>query len=351
MRFLIAFALLGCALASEEAFYGFTTKFAKNYRNAGEMMKKKAIFTENYNKMIEHNKRFAAGEETWSQGMHEDMDLTAEEFVAKKAGGLPHYDQNTVFEDTLDERIMKALSEQGERATDFSWVSQGKVSSVKNQAQCGSCAAFAAMGAVESCTAISLGKLANDLSEQHILDCAYNHVVNDNSGSWGAYGCDGAWPQAYYDWVTGSNSYFQEESAYPYTSGRTGDVGACRPSSSGYNTDFKLTGMWNQWFTNENDMEGLVAMNPVVTAVQVTNGWGGYNGGILDARDCCEAAYDGNCVYNLNHAVLVVGYGPNYWLVKNSWGTSWGENGYFRIKRGTGHCGVGSLHQTIPYCG
>merc|ERR1712071_339829 len=72
------------------------------------------------------------------------------------------------------------------------------------------------------------------------------------------------------------------ESAYPYTSGRTGDVGACRPSSNGYNTDFKLTGMWNQWFTNENDMEGLVAMNPVVTAVQVTNGWGGYNGGILD---------------------------------------------------------------------
>merc|ERR1712127_339811 len=168
MRFLIAFALLGCALTSEEAFYGFTTKFAKNYRNAGEMMKKKAIFTESYNKMIEH----------------------------------------------------------------------------------------------ESCTAISLGKLANDLSEQHILDCAYNHVVNDNSGSWGAYGCDGAWPQAYYDWVTGSSSYFQEESAYPYTSGRTGDVGACRPSSNGYNTDFKLTGMWNQWFTNENDMEGLVAMNP-----------------------------------------------------------------------------------------
>merc|ERR1719239_1477163 len=99
--------------------------------------------------MIEHNKRFAAGEETWSQKMHEDMDLTAEEFVAKKAGGLPHYDQDTTFEDTLDARIMKALAEQGERTT-----------------------------------AISLGRLANDLSEQHILDCAYNHVVNDASGSW-----------------------------------------------------------------------------------------------------------------------------------------------------------------------
>jgi len=351
MRFLIAFALLGCALASEEAFFGFTTQFGKSYRNAGEMMKRQAIFAANYENMLEHNRRFAAGEETWSQKMHEDMDLAAHEFVAKKAGGLPHYDAETVFTNTLDERIEMALAAQGERAKDFSWVTSGKVSSVKDQGQCGSCAAFAAMGAIESCTAISAGKMANDLSEQHILDCAYNHVVNDASGSWGAYGCDGAWPQAYIDWITGENTYLQEESGYPYTSGRSGDVGACNPSSSNYNKDFMVSGMQNKWFTDEDDMEGLITMNPIITAVQVTNGWGGYNGGILDASDCCNAATDSSCVYNLNHAVLVVGYGSNYWLVKNSWGTRWGENGFFKIKRGTGHCGIGSLHQTVPYCG
>jgi len=351
MRFLIAFALLGCALATDEAFFGFTTQFGKSYRNAGEMMKRKAIFAGKYEKMVEHNKRFAAGAETWSQKMHEDMDLTPEEFVAKRAGGLPHYDSETVFTNTFDERITKALAEQGERAGDFSWVDQGKVSSVKDQGRCGSCAAFAAMGSIEACTAISAGKMANDLSEQHILDCAYNHVVNDASGSWGAYGCDGAWPQAYIDWITSADSYMQEESAYPYTSGSSGDVTACNPSSNGYNTDFKVSGMQNAWYTNENDMEGLVAMNPVVTEVLVTDSWGGYNGGILDAPDCCNAATDPNCVYTLNHAVLVVGYGPNYWLIKNSWGTRWGENGYFKIKRGTGHCGVGALSQTIPYCG
>merc|ERR1712180_237569 len=57
---------------------------------------------------------------------------------------------------------------------------------------------------------------------------------------------------------------------------------------------------------------------------------------------------------DLNHAVLVVGYGrqsgQDYWLIKNSWGRSWGENGFVKVKKGTGHCGVGSLHQTVPTC-
>eukprot|EP00088_Acartia_fossae_P061372 TRINITY_DN7376_c0_g1_i2.p1 TRINITY_DN7376_c0_g1~~TRINITY_DN7376_c0_g1_i2.p1 ORF type:complete len:307 (+),score=90.81 TRINITY_DN7376_c0_g1_i2:171-1091(+) len=304
----------------------------------------------NYEKMLEHNKRYKAGEVSWFMQMHEDMDLTSEEWIAKRVEGLPYYDNTTVFTDTFDERVMKKLAEPREKLGDFSWIDSGMVSSVKNQAQCGSCAAFAAIGALESCSGISAGSLANDLSEQHILDCAYNHIFSDASGDWGAYGCDGAWPQAYYDWLIMNGEYNQEESAYPYTSGRTGDVGACSPSSNGYNTNFRLTGMQNQWYTKENDMEGLIAINPVVTAVQVTNNWGSYGGGILDDSACCEAAYDSSCVYNLNHAVLVVGYGSNYWLVKNSWGTSWGEHGFFKIKRGTGHCGIGSLHQTIPVC-
>merc|ERR1712168_1716383 len=191
---------------------------------------------------------------------------------------------------------------------EFNWVDQGGVSSVKNQAQCGSCAAFAAVGAIESCTKITVGNMADDLSEQHLLDCAYNHVFTDGSGSWGCYGCDGAWPQGYIDWITDENSYNQEESAYPYTSGRTGDVTSCRPSSSG---------------------------------------WSYYNGGVLDSRQCCNAASDSSSIYNLNHAVLVVGYGrqsgQDYWLIKNSWGRSWGENGFVKVKKGTGHCGVGSL--------
>merc|ERR1719319_828165 len=103
-----------------------------------------------------------------------------------------------------------------------------------------------------------------------------------------------------------------------------------------------VTGFTNKWYTNENDMENMLQINPVVTAVSATNNWGSYGGGVLDDNLCCNAATDSQCVYNLNHAVLVVGYGTqggqDYWLIKNSWGTSWGESGYFKLKRGTGHC-------------
>ena len=81
-----------------------------------------------------------------------------------------------------------------------------------------------------------------------------------------------------------------------------------------------------------------------------------YNDGVYDDSRCCEQDTDPSCKYNLNHEVAVVGYGhdahegKDYWLIKNSWGRSFGQNGYIKIKRGTGHCGVGRLHFNSAYC-
>ena len=76
-----------------------------------------------------------------------------------------------------------------------------------------------------------------------------------------------------------------------------------------------------------------------------------YGGGIYDDSRCCEGA--NGC--DVNHGVAVVGYGSeggkDYWLIKNSWGTSWGESGFIRFKRGTGHCAVGTDRVAQPYCG
>lgn len=346
--------MVGFALASDEAFEGFTKTFGKAYRNDGEMLKRRAIFKQNYAAMEEHNKRFEAGLESWNQGVHEDMDLSAEEWMTKRTGGLPPMDENAIPLDNLSTEVLEKLNNLGPAPREFNWISQGGVSSVKNQAQCGSCAAFAALGAIESCSKIQTGTMANDLSEQHLLDCAYNHVVNDGSGSWGAYGCDGAWPQAYLDWIKGN--YDQEESFYPYTSGSSGHTGACRPNANGYNKHFRVTGYHNTWYTHENDMQNMVQINPVVSSVQATNNWSSYRGGVLNDHSCCNAATDPQCTHKLNHAILVVGYGHDsasgldYWLIKNSWGTSWGENGFLKLKRGTGHCGIGCMHQTIPTC-
>merc|ERR1711973_580755 len=121
----VLLSLLGAALAASEhqAFLGFAKDFGKSYKSLEDYTHRRAIFDYNYKKMVEHNKR-------------------------KKLAPAPR---------------------------NFDWISQGKVSSVKNQAQCGSCAAFSVIGAVESCFNIQNGDAVDDLSEQHILDCAYNH--------------------------------------------------------------------------------------------------------------------------------------------------------------------------------
>merc|ERR1711962_1587799 len=110
MRSLILLAVVGVAVASDEIFLGFSQHFNKEYRNPGELMKRRAIFNENHKKMVEHNKRYAAGEVSWSMGMTDEMDLTEAEWLAKRVGGLPYYDNTTVFLDTLNEEVLLKMS-------------------------------------------------------------------------------------------------------------------------------------------------------------------------------------------------------------------------------------------------
>merc|ERR1711915_343829 len=150
--------------------------------NSREHVERRAIFKQNYDKMVAHNKKYDAGEETWFMRINEDADLTTEEWMEKRLSSFPAHNA-TKMVDVKDPRIEARLEEikKQEPRDYFNWVDYGYVSSVKNQAGCGSCAAFSTMGAIESCSAIYGGGLANDLSEQHILDCAYNHQYNDGS--------------------------------------------------------------------------------------------------------------------------------------------------------------------------
>ena len=82
--------------------------------------------------------------------------------------------------------------------------------------------------------------------------------------------------------------------------------------------------------------------------------FGGYSEGVYDDERCCKAAEDENCRWYVNHAVLAVGYGTedgkDYWLIKNSWSTGWGDDGYIKIRRGVGLCGVGMNVNLLPIC-
>jgi len=339
-----------------DVFDRFNLENSKTYESAGHFEMRRTIFMNNYNKMIEHNERYEAGEVSWWKKIHPDMDLTDEEWSTKRlSGGLPIYNNQTHFgASTMDSASLVELAKTNKNPEEFDWVSKGAVSSVKDQASCGSCAAFAVIGAVESCYSILTGEMDDDLSEQHLVDCAYHHVVEDDEGSWEATGCSGAWPVAYMDWLL--DEYNQEEAGYKYVSGKTHHHMDCTPKKHNYHKEAHVSGMENIWNTDEKAMESLLQINPVVTVLMATSDWSSYGGGVLVDSICCDAATDDQCVYFLNHAVLVVGYGHDnesgldYWLIKNSWGTRFGEDGYLKLKKGTGHCGIGYLNQNIPKC-
>merc|ERR1712080_618407 len=131
-----------------------------------------------------------------------------------------------------------------------------------------------------------------------------NLVDNDDEGSWGAFGCDGAWPQAYFDWVANNNNgYIQTETSYPYEAATRG----CRQSSNGNFDGGRVTGMNNKWNTEETGMKELVYTTPVATAI-VTSYMGDYGGGVYNDPRCCEQISDSGCKNKVNHEVTAVGY-------------------------------------------
>jgi cathepsin L len=339
------------AAANVRYFQDFTTKFSKIYKTEEEKQYRHNIFINNYKEMEEHNEKFKQGLVSWDMQVHPYMDYTEEEFV-KERTGLPPIDEDMIKEMKMNSKPLPELTNKTTAPDYFSWVDQGGVTSVKNQGNCGSCGAFATIAPMETCFWQATGILYDDLAEQQLVDCAYGHSYHDNHGNWAAHGCQGAWPQAYYDWLKLSvGGQCQTEAAYPYQA----YYGGCRANPNGYYKKAVLTEWYNKWDSTEEEMKNLVLTGAVSTSVKA-NFMGGYHGGVWDDPRCCEQTTDPNCKWQMNHAVTVVGYGhdqasgKDYWLVKNSWGNWFGENGYIKIKRGTGHCGIGVLHITQPTC-
>ncbi len=198
----------------------------------------------------------------------------------------------------------------------FDWRSRGVVTRVKNQGICGSCYAFSATGNIESLYALKYGTLL-DLSEQQILSCDRNQ--NGCTGGSVANALD------YIKRVGGLGS----ESSMRYV-GRRQSCYAIRPYA-------KVVGKKYAGTQNEDYIKSFLVKNgPLSTGVNAKY-FKYYRGGIMRFSNYyCSP-------YKLDHAVLIVGYGVTgtgikYWIVKNSWGSNWGENGFLRIGRGV--CGI-----------
>merc|ERR1712198_420347 len=312
-------ALAGQADYAKLQFAQFKEQYGKIYKTRSEHQMRFDIFQANLKKIEEHNKSGAS----WKKGINQFSDLTEAEFEAIYVGGykrLPIPAGNF----TIKSKPTKDLP------TEVDWRKQGVITDVKNQGQCGSCWAFCTTEMIESYAGIATGSTP-ELSSQQVTSCTPNPLSCGGTG-----GCMGSIPQLGYTYIQLFGH--ATESDYPYKSGQTMDTEDCLYDVTNTAPNVGITG----YDTMSNDLEGvmnhLAQVGPLAVAVDASY-WGGYRSGVFDG-----CSFDANI--GLNHAVQLVGYGTDpsegdYWIVRNSWGSSWGENGYIRLQRqAEAQCGI-----------
>ena len=213
-------------------------------------------------------------------------------------------------------------------ALEVNWVDAGAVTPVKNQGSCGSCWAFSTTGSLEGAHFVATGELLS-FSEQQLVSCA-----GLNYGNYGCYG--GLASQAYNYYEAGHNA--ELESVYPYASG-AGQMFACTYDASS-TTAVSVADYTAVTADSPSQMKAALVQQPLAVAIEADQMvFQTYSSGVLTS--------DAGCGYNLDHAVLAVGYGTDssgqdYWLIKNSWDTTWGDQGYIKLGMDStkGACGV-----------
>lgn len=209
----------------------------------------------------------------------------------------------------------------------WDWREKGVVTAVKNQGSCGSCWTYAAIGPIEYAYKMCTGNLLS-FSEQELLDCAY-----ENSRD----GCNGGWYTNAWDFVIEDN-HLSSESNYPYQ----GSDGTCSHSShvNSLANKVRINGYAQSQTTEAGVLNDLVNQMPLAVAFTVEDNFYPISSGIYDG--CAGRT-------SPNHAVILTGYGQDYFEIKNSWGSDWGEDGYGKLERGRNVCGILSYVYYIKY--
>ena len=200
------------------------------------------------------------------------------------------------------------------------WVSAGGVTPVKDQGQCGSCWSFSTTGALESAFFNKVGTLKS-FSEQQLVDC-------DNRSNGGKdKGCNGGLMDNAFTWI-GKNNGLCAETEYPYVSGVSKTAGTCQKTCENISGS-KVSKFVDVSPSEDNAMMSALVKQTVSIAIEADQ---------KEFQLYKSGVFSGACGTNLDHGVLAVGYGTlsgnDYYLVKNSWGTSWGDGGYIRLGRG-----------------
>jgi len=278
----------------EGLFVRYMDDFDKVYENSELFFRRFNAFKENVAYINQRNTENI----TFTLGLNQFTDLTNDEY--RKILTRPTSNRAPVPEEFVDVSSLP---------NDVDWRQQGAVQRVKDQGQCGSCWAFSATGAVESFTKIKHGSLP-DLSEQQLVDCCH---------AGGSQGCNGGEETNAVEWVAQHGQC--DQASYPYRA-RDGQCKQCTAVAH-------VSGA--KRISGEAALQAAITITPTTVAVDAASpDWQSYSGGV----------YNGRCGHSLDHAILAVGFTSQYWIVKNSWSTRWGAQGYIYLIRGKNICGV-----------
>ncbi|KAB5560702.1 hypothetical protein DKX38_005659 [Salix brachista] len=312
-----------------EIFQQWRERHQKAYKHVEEAERRFANFKRNLKYIIEKT-----GKETALRhrvGLNKFADLSNEEFRELYLSKVKKpISKRSINADDRSQRSLQSCA----APSSLDWRKKGVVTAVKDQGDCGSCWSFSTTGAIEGINAIVTSDLIS-LSEQELVDC-------DSTN----YGCEGGYMDYAFEWVV-NNGGIDTEANYPYT----GVDGTCNTTKE----ELKVVSI--DGYTDVDETDSALLCAAVQQPISV-----GMDGSALDFQlytgvsisSLPYGIYDGDCSDDpdeIDHAVLIVGYGSengdDYWIVKNSWGTSWGLEGYFYIKRNTdlpyGVCAINAM--------